>query len=74
MVLIKMYRESIITPFTYSCIKSFEFGILHDSMKIAETIPVFVNGNKLYFDDHRPKAFIAQFRKNLDKIILKEIR
>ena len=54
MALITKCIESIITPFTYICNKSFEFGIFPDNMKIAKVIPVFKSGenHNLIITDH----------------------
>ena len=50
MVIIKKCIDSIIKPFTYICNKSFESGIIPDSMKMAKVIRAFKTGDKSQYN------------------------
>ena len=54
--------------FSSRVLKSFEYGVFTDNMKVAKVIPLFNAGNRSLFSNDRPIPVITNF-KNIGEII-----
>ena len=48
-LIMKNIKESIKTPLTHICNKSFSSGLFPSELKIANVVPIFKSGMKWYF-------------------------
>ena len=68
-LMMKNIKESIKTPMTHICNKSFISGIFPFEMKIANVVPIFKSGDDMVFSNYRPVSVLPVFSKLLERLI-----
>ena len=68
-LMMKNIKESIKTPLTHICNKSFSSGIFPFEMKIANVVPIFKSGDDMVFSNYRPVSILPIFSKLLERLM-----
>ena len=68
-LMMKNIKESIKTPLTHICNKSFITGLLPFEMKIANVVPIFKSGDDMVFSNYRPLSVLPVFSKLLERLM-----
>ena len=67
--MMKNVKESVKTPLTHICNKSFISGLFPFEMKIANVIPIFKSGDDMVFSNYRPVSVLPVFSKLLERLM-----
>ena len=67
--MMKNIKESIKTPLTHICNKSFISGLFPFEMKIANVVPIFKSGDDMVFSNYRPVSVLPVFSKSLERLM-----
>ena len=65
----KNIKESIKTPLTHICNKSFSSGLFPSELKIANVVPIFKSGDEMVFSNYRPVSVLPVFSKLLERLM-----
>ena len=68
-LMMKNIKESIKTPLTHICNKSFISGLFPFEMKIANVVPIFKSGDDMVFSNYRPVSVLPVFSKLLERLM-----
>ena len=68
-LIMKSIKESIKTPLTHICNKSFSSGLFPSELKIANVVPIFKSGDELVFSNYRPVSVLPVFSKLLERLM-----
>ena len=68
-LMMKNIKESIKTPLTHICNKSFISGLFPFEMKIANVVPIFKSGDDMVFLNYRPVSALPVFFKLLERLM-----
>ena len=68
-LVMKNIKESIKTPLTHICNKSFSSGLFPSELKIANVIPIFKSGDEMVFSNYRPVSVLPVFSKLLERLM-----
>ena len=68
-LMMKNVKESIKTPLTHICNKSFISGLFPFEMKIANVVPIFKSGDDMVFSNYRPVSVLPVFSKLLEQLM-----
>ena len=68
-LMMKNIKESIKTPFTHICNKSFISGLFPFEMKIANVVLIFKSGDDMVFSNYRPVSVLPVFSKLLERLM-----
>ena len=67
--MMKNIKESIKTPLTHICNKSFISGLFLFEMKIANVVPILKSGDDMVFSNYRPVSDLPVFSKLLERLM-----
>ena len=68
-LMMKNIKESVKTPLTHICNKSFISGIFPFEMKIANVVAIFKSGDDMVFSNYRPVSVLPVFSKLLERLM-----
>ena len=68
-LIMKNIKESIKTPLTHICNKSFSSGLVPSELKIANVVPIFKSGDEMVFSNYRPVSVLPVFSKLLERLM-----
>ena len=68
-LIMKNIKESIKTPLTHICNKSFSSGLFPSELKIANVVPIFKSGDEMVFSNYRPVSVLPVFSKLLERLM-----
>ena len=71
--MMKNIKESIKTPLTHICNKSFISGLFPFEMKIANVVPILKSGDDMVFSKYRPVSVLPVFSKLLERLMYNRI-
>ena len=72
-LMMKNIKESIKTPLTHICNKSFSSGLFPFEMKIANVVPIFKSGDDMVFSNYRPVSVLLVLSKLLEQLMYNRI-
>ena len=68
-LVLKMVKDVIAKPLELLFNASFSTGVVPDSFKLAQVIPVYKNGSQLCLSNYRPIYLLSNFNKLLERLM-----
>ena len=66
-LVMKNIKESIKTPLTHICNKSFSSGLFPSELKIENVVPIFKSEGEMVFSNYRPVSVLPVFSKLFER-------
>ena len=69
LIMKKSIKESIKTPLTHICNKSFNNELYTSELKMANVVPIFKSEDEMVFSNYRPVPVLPIFSKLLERLM-----